>query len=90
VIYLPQGAALWFISPPVQVAQYARGPLPVLAIAGAAVWAAGFAREAVADAQLARFRAGPAGSGKALDRGLWRYSRPPDYFGDACVWWGCT
>ncbi|HEY3683342.1 MAG TPA: DUF1295 domain-containing protein [Streptosporangiaceae bacterium] len=88
MIYLPQGAALWFISLPVQVAQHARGPLPVLAIAGAAVWAAGFACETVADAQLARFRADPAGAGKVLDRGLWRYSRHPNYFGDACVWWG--
>jgi steroid 5-alpha reductase family enzyme len=88
MIYLPQGVAMWFISLPVQVAQHARGPLPLLAIAGAVVWAAGFACEAVADAQLSRFRADPASSGKVLDHGLWRYSRHPNYFGDACVWWG--
>ena len=44
--------------------------------------------EAVADAQLQRFRASPAQRGKVLDTGLWRYSRHPNYFGECCVWWG--
>lgn len=87
-IYLPQAAALWFVSLPVQVAQHARGSLPPIAVAGAVVWAAGCACEAVADHQLSRFRADPATSGRVLDRGLWRYSRHPNYFGDTCVWWG--
>jgi steroid 5-alpha reductase family enzyme len=42
----------------------------------------------VADAQLARFRSDPASRGTVLDRGLWRYSRHPNYFGDALLWWG--
>jgi steroid 5-alpha reductase family enzyme len=56
--------------------------------AGAALFAAGFLTEAAADAQLARFRADPANRGKILDRGLWRFSRHPNYFGDALLWWG--
>ncbi|MFG5411174.1 DUF1295 domain-containing protein [Piscinibacter sakaiensis] len=44
--------------------------------------------EAVADAQMARFRADPACRGQVMDRGLWRYSRHPNYFGECCVWWG--
>mgnify|MGYP002651652402 CR=1 FL=1 len=44
--------------------------------------------EAVGDAQLARFTADPANRGRVLGRGLWRYTRHPNYFGDACVWWG--
>jgi steroid 5-alpha reductase family enzyme len=55
---------------------------------GAAVAAAGLLTEAVADAQLARFKRDPANKGHVMDRGLWRYSRHPNYFGEACVWWG--
>ncbi|MCY3585268.1 MAG: DUF1295 domain-containing protein [Acidimicrobiaceae bacterium] len=55
---------------------------------GAAVWVVGFIFETVADRQLARFRAAEAGRGKVMNRGLWRYSRHPNYFGDFLVWWG--
>jgi steroid 5-alpha reductase family enzyme len=44
--------------------------------------------EAVADLQLARFKADPANRGQVMDRGLWRISRHPNYFGEFCVWWG--
>ena len=57
-------------------------------VLGAVVWAIGFSCEAVGDRQLARFRAEPQNQGKVMDRGLWRYTRHPNYFGDACVWWG--
>ncbi|WP_433041180.1 DUF1295 domain-containing protein [Dactylosporangium sp. CS-033363] len=87
-IYLLQGLTLWFVSLPVQAAQYyGRGLTPWAAI-GAALWLLGFAFETVGDRQLDRFRADPAGRGRVLDTGLWRYSRHPNYFGDACVWWG--
>jgi len=55
---------------------------------GLAVWAVGFGFETVGDAQLRRFRADPASAGRVLDRGLWRYTRHPNYFGDAVVWFG--
>lgn len=55
---------------------------------GAALWLAGFLFEAVGDWQLARFRAGPGNEGRVLDRGLWRFTRHPNYFGDAVQWWG--
>ena len=90
-VYLPQAAVLWFVSLPVQAAQYAPGHTvlaAVLAAAGGVVWVAGFACETVADRRLAAFRADPANAGRVLDSGLWRYSRHPNYFGDACVWWG--
>ncbi|MYA25851.1 MAG: DUF1295 domain-containing protein [Acidimicrobiales bacterium] len=53
-----------------------------------AVWAVGLVFETVADRQLARFRAVAANRGTVMDRGLWRYSRHPNYFGDFLVWWG--
>jgi steroid 5-alpha reductase family enzyme len=44
--------------------------------------------ETVGDYQLSAFKADPGNRGKLMDRGLWRYTRHPNYFGDACVWWG--
>jgi steroid 5-alpha reductase family enzyme len=55
---------------------------------GVALWAVGLFFEAVGDWQLKGFKADPANKGKIMDRGLWRYTRHPNYFGDACVWWG--
>jgi steroid 5-alpha reductase family enzyme len=54
---------------------------------GVALWVVGFAFEAGGDWQLARFRADPANAGAVMDRGFWRYTRHPNYFGDFCVWW---
>ena len=62
--------------------------LTVLLWAGVALWCVGVCFEAVGDAQLERFRRDPANRGMVMDRGLWRYTRHPNYFGDACVWWG--
>ncbi|MER5352164.1 DUF1295 domain-containing protein [Kitasatospora sp. NPDC002551] len=87
-VYLLQGALVWFVSLPVQAAQYIPRPPGPLAWAGTAVWAVGLTFEAVGDRQLARFKADPANRGLIMDRGLWRYTRHPNYFGDACVWWG--
>jgi steroid 5-alpha reductase family enzyme len=72
----------------VQSAQPARGISPVAFAAGALLWAAGFLCEAAADWQLLRFQRDPASRGKVLDSGLWRYSRHPNYFGEALLWWG--
>ena len=57
-------------------------------IIGAALWLGGFAFESVGDWQLARFKADPVHRGMIMDRGLWRYTRHPNYFGDFCMWWG--
>ena len=56
--------------------------------AGMAVWCIGMFFETVGDWQLARFKADPNSAGRVMDRGLWRYTRHPNYFGDFCVWWG--
>jgi steroid 5-alpha reductase family enzyme len=86
-VYLFQGVVLYFVSLPVQFAMYGTG-FGVLGRLGVVVWAAGFAFETIGDEQLRRFKADPANKGKVLDTGLWRYTRHPNYFGDACVWWG--
>jgi steroid 5-alpha reductase family enzyme len=88
-VFAVQGVLMWVVSLPVQLGQVPDDPgLGVLAGIGVAVWAAGLFFEVVGDAQLARFKADPANRGTVMDRGLWRYTRHPNYFGDACVWWG--
>lgn len=87
-VYLTQAALIWLISIPVQAAMFAPGPLGAAAIAGGLIWFGGLAFEAVGDWQLARFKGNPANRGTVMDRGLWHYTRHPNYFGDACVWWG--
>ncbi|AZP19189.1 DUF1295 domain-containing protein [Streptomyces aquilus] len=87
-VYLLQGGLVWLVSLPVQAAQYVPGALSPLALAGTALWAVGLCFEAVGDAQLARFKADPAHRGRIMDRGLWAWTRHPNYFGDFCVWWG--
>lgn len=85
-----QAALAWVISLPIQVA--ATDPTPealgILAWLGFAVFAVGLAFEAVADYQLRAFVRDPDNEGEVMDGGLWCYSRHPNYFGEACVWWG--
>ena len=57
-------------------------------VAGITIWAVGVAFETIGDQQLATFRRDPANRGLVMDRGLWQYTRHPNYFGDFCVWWG--
>lgn len=85
-----QGALQWIVSLPVQVALALPGPAGWTGwdAAGLAAVAVGLAFESVADVQLARFKADPANAGKVMDRGLWAWSRHPNYFGDALAWWG--
>jgi steroid 5-alpha reductase family enzyme len=89
-INLYQGAMVFFGLAPIMIAQVAPVPeqLGPLAWAGAALSLLGVALQGIADLQLARFKADPANAGQVLDTGLWRYTRHPNYFGDACVWWG--
>ncbi len=88
VIYLGQGALVFFISLPVQVGMYEHGRFVVLGWLGVILWAIGLYFEATGDRQMSMFRADPENKGKLIDVGLWRYTRHPNYFGDACVWAG--
>jgi steroid 5-alpha reductase family enzyme len=88
-VFALQGAILWIVSLPIQAVQAAPGgPLGGLDAVGVAVWLVGLLFESVGDHQLARFKADPANEGAVMDRGLWRYTRHPNYFGDFCIWWG--
>jgi len=88
-VFALQGVLMWIVSLPIQLGQLAPGgPLNALDAAGVALFGVGLWFEAVGDWQLARFKADPANAGQVMDRGLWRYTRHPNYFGDFCVWWG--
>lgn len=88
-VFLFQGVLLWLISAPLLQAVRATGPpgWTGLDLAALLLFVFGFLFEAVGDLQLARFRSDPASHGKVLRSGLWRYTRHPNYFGDAVVWW---
>ena len=87
-VFVVQGLAAWFVSLPVQVAAATDRPLGLVAAIGVAVWLVGVTFEVVGDEQLAHFKADPANRGAVMDRGLWAWTRHPNYFGDAAVWWG--
>lgn len=85
-----QGALMLLVATPVVWAQAKPGPAALgwLDAVGVGVFAVGLFFETVGDWQLARFKADPASAGRVMDRGLWRYTRHPNYFGDFMVWWG--
>ena len=86
-VFVVQGAAVWLVSLPVQVAAVTRTSWDWVAGVGAVLSIVGLLFEAVGDAQLAAFKHDP-DHGPVMDRGLWSWTRHPNYFGDACVWWG--
>lgn len=90
VVFWLQAVILWFVALPLLVTAAVPGPPRITAtdIAGVLLFSTGFAFEAAGDLQLARFRSDPSNRGKVLAEGLWRYTRHPNYFGDALLWWG--
>ena len=87
-VYGVQGLAVWFVSLPIQVSASAGDGLVAVALVGVLLWGVGLAFEAIGDRQLKAFKADPANRGKVMDRGLWAWTRHPNYFGDSSVWWG--
>jgi len=92
IVFLLQGFLAWVICLPALAAvsgQTSPGPLNTLLVwAGVALWLGGMFFEVVGDWQLARFRRSDRAPGAVLDSGLWRYTRHPNYFGEAVLWWG--
>jgi len=88
-VFWLQAVILWIVSWPLQAATGSGAiPLGPLDYIGAVVALGGILIEAVADRQLTRFKNDPASPGKVLDTGLWAWSRHPNYFGNATMWWG--
>ena len=89
-VFWLQGLIAFVVSLPIQAVAAGVTPetLTWADLAGIALWLTGFAFEAIGDAQLDSFKADPASAGQVMDRGLWGYTRHPNYFGDATLWWG--
>lgn len=83
-----QAVLAWIIAAPLAAALASPAPLGPLDVLGAVIAAVGIAFETIGDAELARFKADRANAGRVMDRGLWRYTRHPNYFGEFCLWWG--
>ena len=88
-IYVLQALlALLICIPVIHINLFADNGITPLAWVGVMVWGVGFLFETVGDAQLRSFISNPKNEGKLMDRGLWRYSRHPNYFGELTQWWG--
>ena len=89
-VFILQGILAWIIGWPLVAAISSPTPaqISILDGLGVIVWLVGFMFEAGGDYQLAQFRANPANKGKILNQGFWKYTRHPNYFGDAAQWWG--
>jgi steroid 5-alpha reductase family enzyme len=89
-VFVLQGLLMWIISTPLLKAQSGLMPahLTILDLLGAGLWTIGFVFETAGDLSLASFKANPANKGKVMEGGVWRYTRHPNYFGDAAQWWG--
>ena len=88
LVFVLQAVLAWIIAAPLAAGISSQAPLGLLDYAGVALWVFGFLFETIGDWQLARFKANPDNHGKVMDRGLWRFTRHPNYFGEACLWWG--
>jgi steroid 5-alpha reductase family enzyme len=88
LIFALQAVLAWTVSAPFFAAMSGTQPIGVLDVAGLLIAGFGTLFEAVGDWQMSRFKADPANRGQVMDRGVWRYTRHPNYFGETCIWWG--
>jgi steroid 5-alpha reductase family enzyme len=90
MVFQLQAPLLFVVSLPVQIGQMSPTPVAVglVGMIGAGLAVFGILFESLADWQMVRFKKNPANQGQVMDRGLWRYTQHPNYFGDLCVWFG--
>lgn len=88
LVFWLQALLAWICSLPIMGAFSSIAPLGFLDWLGIGLWCVGFVFEAGGDWQLSRFKKNPANVGQVMNRGLWRYTRHPNYFGEFCIWWG--
>jgi steroid 5-alpha reductase family enzyme len=88
-IFMLQGTVVWLVSLPVLlVINQPGGALGIVDLLGVFIWLLGFSFEAIGDWQLLHFKRDTGNRGKVIQSGLWRYTRHPNYFGEATLWWG--
>lgn len=89
-VFLLQGFLMWIIGAPILAAMTSGFPAIVTPLdwLGALLWVLGFLFELIGDAQLMRFKKDSNNHGKLFTGGMWKYTRHPNYFGEAVLWWG--
>ncbi len=88
-VYLLQAILMWVLAVPICVGIASdSNSFSVISLIGVIIWVIGFLFETIADFQLSRFKADPSNKGKLLTTGLWKFSRHPNYFGEATLWFG--
>lgn len=88
-VYILQGIFLFIVSSPIMLMNLSGNSTKnSFAITGVIIWLIGFYFESVGDYQLEQFKKDKSNKGKILDSGLWKYTRHPNYFGEATMWWG--
>jgi len=90
MVFALQMPLQFIVALPVQLGQVPAAPIAIGTVGwiGVALASFGIVFEAIADFQLIAFRWNPANKGKVLNSGLWHYSRHPNFFAEACTWWG--
>ncbi len=88
-VFMLQGLLMLVVGYPIILVNANPQPgLNIIDYLGLAVWIIGFYFESVSDKQMAEFKKDPANKGHIIKTGLWKYSRHPNYFGEATMWWG--
>ena len=87
-VFLLQGFFMFLIISPVVYINSGFQQNLLLSFLGLAIWIFGFLFESVGDKQLREFLQNSKNKGKVMDKGLWKYTRHPNYFGEATMWWG--
>ncbi|MFA8450030.1 MAG: DUF1295 domain-containing protein [Bacteroidales bacterium] len=85
--FILQAFLAWVISIPIFISQIVIERFYILDYFAILLWLVGFAFESISDLQLSEFKKNKQNKGKVLNTGLWKYSRHPNYFGNACIWW---
>ena len=90
MVFLLQAVLMWLISLSLQYGQMISQPaeMTLWDVAGIIIWGVGFFFQSVSDWQLAKFKSNFENRGRVMNKGLWAYSRHPNYFGEALMWWG--
>ncbi len=88
-VFVFQGIMLFIIAIPITIANTSDNQvIGIVGLVGLLVWIVGFYFESVGDKQLKEFKLNPENKGKIMTEGLWSYTRHPNYFGEATMWWG--
>jgi len=88
-IFMLQGLIMLIVALPIiRVNAAAPRSLGFYDAIGLIIFLCGFLFEVIGDWQMSQFKKQPENAGKLMTAGLWQYTRHPNYFGEALLWWG--